>query len=213
MVSMEDFEALREAVRELQGSIGTIEADNNDLMDGMMEMATCMSGMTDKFGKDTTMMPTEDSSTKMPTDRETSMAPTDRETSTVMPTDRETMMPTDRETMMPTTVEPTEEWETIGYLYTDPDGYNKCSTKSSERSFKLTYTTTTNCMKRCQQDETCVYATTEENLHCIGCKVLTQKADGWSAYKIYGKGRRELSEIEQLRAENAALKAELARRN
>merc|ERR1719245_415809 len=120
----------------------------------MMEMATCMSGMTAKFGKDTTMMPTEDSSTKMPTDRETSMAPTDRETSTVMPTDRETMMPT--------TVEPTEEWETIGYLYTDPNVYNKCSTKSSERSFKLTYTSTTNCLKRCQQDETCVYATTEE---------------------------------------------------
>merc|ERR1719336_2672441 len=109
----------------------------------------------------------------MPTDRETSMAPTDRET--MAPTDRETMAPTDRETMMPTTVEPTEEWETIGYLYTDPNGYNKCSTKSSERSFKLTYTTTTNC---------------------IGCKVLTQKANGWYAYKIYGKDRRELSEIE-----------------
>merc|ERR1719378_1262509 len=79
MVSMEDFEALREAVRELQGSIGTIEADNNDLMDDMMEMATCMSGLTDKYGKDTTMMPTE---------RSSSMMPTDRDTSTVMPTDR-----------------------------------------------------------------------------------------------------------------------------
>merc|ERR550532_1303933 len=73
MVSMEDFEALREAVRELQGSIGTIEADNNDLMDGMMEMATCMSGMTDKYGKDTTMMPT------------------DRERTTVPPTERDTV--------------------------------------------------------------------------------------------------------------------------
>jgi hypothetical protein len=239
MVSMEDFEALREAVRELQGSIGTIEADNNDLMDGMMEMATCMSGMTDKFGKDTTMMPTEDSSTKMPTDRETStMMPTDRETSTMMPTDRETstmmpetstMMPTDRETstMMPTepetTQKPTEEWETIGELWVDPvaqpNENNKCSTSRDDRAFKLAFTNTVNCLNRCKQDATCVYATTEKSLHCIGCRTLNQRAVGWYAYKVIGKeeptegARRELSEIEQLRAENAALKAELARRN
>jgi len=214
MVSMEDFEALREAVRELQGSIGTIEADNNDLMDGMMEMATCMSGMTDKFGKDTTMMPTEDSSTKMPTDRETSssMMPTDRETSS-------TMMPTEPET----TQKPTEEWETIAELWVDPvaqpNENNKCSTSRDDRAFKLTFTSTVNCLNRCKQDASCVYATTEKSLHCIGCKKLNQRSDGWYAYKIIGKeegARRELSEIEQLRqlrAENAALKAELARRN
>merc|ERR1719284_409055 len=116
MVSMEDFEALREAVRELQGSIGTIEADNNDLMDGVMEMATCMSGMTDKFGKDTTMMPTDRESTRMPTD---TYAPTEPQ-STRMPTD--TDAPTEREsTRMPTdTVEPTEEWEAVAQLWVDP---------------------------------------------------------------------------------------------
>jgi len=211
MVSMEDFEALREAVRELQGSIGTIEADNNDVMDSMMEMATCMSGMTDKFGKDTTMMPTEDKSTMMPTDRETS---------TVMPTER-------RETKSPTmapiyteTEAPTEEWETIAEIWVDPvaqpNENNKCSTSKDDRAFKLAFTNTMNCLNRCKQDASCVYATTEKSLHCIGCKKLNQRSDGWYAYKIIGKeegARRELSEIEQLRAENAALKAELARRN
>jgi hypothetical protein len=202
MVSMEDFEALREAVRELQGSIGTIEADNNDLMDGMMDMATCMSGMTDKFGKDTTMMPTaEDKSTIMPEDKST------------MPEDKSTEMPTSVAPTDPETLAPTEEWETIGELWVDDNGFNKCSTNRDERSFKLAYTNTANCLSRCKDDATCVYATTEERLHCIGCKMLTEKADEWYAYKIYGKGRRELSEIEQLRAENAALKAELARRN
>jgi len=223
MVSMEDFEALREAVRELQGSIGTIEADNNDLMDGMMEMATCMSGMTDKFGKDTTMMPSEDSSTKMPTDRETSMMPTERETS-MAPTDRETSMaPTDYETTKSPSAKPTEQWETFAQLWVDPElqpnEHNKCSTSRDDRSFKLAYTNLENCLKRCNSDDTCVYATTEKDLHCIGCKVLNQRSEGWYAYKIIGKeettdgARRELSEIEQLRAENAALKAELARRN
>merc|ERR1719499_1614893 len=212
MVSMEDFEALREAVRELQGSIGTIEADNNDLMDGMMEMATCMSGMTDKFGKDTTMMPTEDKSTMMPTDRETS---------TVTPTERrDTKSPTMAPIYSEPTVEPTEEWETIAQLWVDPVAQptenNKCSTSRDDRAFKLAFTNTMNCLSRCKQDATCVYATTEKSLHCIGCKTLNQRSDGWYAYKIIGKeegGRRELSEIEQLRAENAALKAELARRN
>jgi len=48
---------------------------------------------------------------------------------------------------------------------------------------------------------------------CIGCAELTDYDDEWSVYKINSKGRRVLSELEQLRAENAALKAELARRN
>merc|ERR1712141_578736 len=155
-------------------------------------MATCMSGMTDKFGKDTTMMPT------------------DRET--MAPTDRETMAPTDRETSAPT-----EGWETFAELWVDweaqPMENNKCSTNSNDRSFKLAYTNLDNCLKRCNNDDTCVYATTEKELHCIGCKVLNRRSDGWYAYKTMGKARRELSEIEQLRAENAALKAELARRN
>jgi len=225
MVSMEDFEALREAVRELQGSIGTIEADNNDLMDGMMEMATCMSGMTDKFGKDTTMMPTDRSSSMMPTDNTESestrmptdtVAPTERET-TRMPTD--TVAPTERET----TVAPTEDWEVLAKMWVDPVAQpldnNKCSSASTDRAFKLAFTNTVNCLRRCNSDANCVYATTEKEYHCIGCKTLNQRSEGWYAYKIHGKeettqgARRELSELEQLRAENAALKAELARRN
>jgi len=200
MVSMEDFEELREAVRELQGSIGTIEADNNDIMDGMMEMATCMSGMTDQYARETTM-PTD---TVTPTDRETTKM------STVAPVDS-------------TTVAPTEEYEAFGQLWVDPVAHpsenNKCSTDAKDRAFKLAYTNTANCLRRCSQDAHCVYATTEKSHHCIGCKVLNQRSDGWFAYKIHGKEettqgvRRELSEIEQLRAENAALRAELARRN
>merc|ERR1719285_941209 len=122
------------------------------------------------------MMPTEDSSTKMPTDRETStMMPTDRETSTMMP-ETSTVMPTEPET----TQKPTEEWETIGELWVDPvahpDESNKCSTSRDDRAFKLSFTNTVNCLNRCKQDATCVYATTEKSLHCIGCRTLNQRA-------------------------------------
>jgi len=221
MVSMEDFEELREAVRELQGSIGTIEADNNDIMDGMMEMATCMSGMTDKYARETTM-PTD---TSMPTDRETTKMPADS-TDLTDPTDSTDSTDVEMSTVAPvdsTTVAPTEEYEAFGQLWVDPVAHpsdnNKCSTNAKDRAFKLAYTNTANCLRRCSQDAHCVYATTEKSIHCIGCKVLNQRSDGWFAYKIHGKEettqgvRRELSEIEQLRAENAALRAELARRN
>merc|ERR1719471_1447662 len=51
-VSMDDFNALRAEVRELQGSLGNVEADNNDVMNAMEEMATCMSGIVDGFSGD-----------------------------------------------------------------------------------------------------------------------------------------------------------------
>merc|ERR1719436_50229 len=51
-VSMDDFEALRAEVRSLSGSIGSVEADNNDVMSAMEDMATCMSDIVDNFGGD-----------------------------------------------------------------------------------------------------------------------------------------------------------------
>jgi len=185
MVSQEDFAALQATVQQLQSSIGTIEADNNDIMDGMTDMATCMSGLTDRFGGegDTTAAAT----TMMP------------ETTTKTPT------------ILPSSA-PTAKWMTLGFLVDGPN--NKCSTSRADRSFKLGFTNLYNCLNRCEADASCVYATTEGSQFCIGCIVLNQYSDGWSAYQMHSHGdRRQLSELEQLRAENAALRAELARRN
>jgi len=187
MVSQEDFAALQATVQQLQASIGTIEADNNDIMDGMNDMATCMSGLTDRFGGpdtgSTTMMPeTTTTTTKTPT-RDPSSAPTPM-------------------------------WMTLGSLVDGPN--NKCSTSRTDRTFKLTFTNLYNCLNRCEADANCVYATTEGSQFCIGCVVLNQYSAGWSAYELLSHAdgnRRQLSELEQLRAENAALRAELASRN
>jgi len=53
-ISREEFDALKQTVEQLQASMGTIEADNNDIMDGMSDMANCMSGISDRFGDDST---------------------------------------------------------------------------------------------------------------------------------------------------------------
>jgi len=205
MVSMEDFEALRESVRELQSSIGSMEADNNDLMDGMMEMATCMSGISDKYSSST-------------------MAPTDEDRSS---TSRRT---TDSPTVTPSyktpTPQPTAEWMAIATKLekVDDNFQNKCGTQlvrnGGPRSFKLNFNGLMNCLNRCEQDDSCMFATVDHTSpddetakFCIGCAELTDYDDEWSVYKMNSKGRRVLSELEQLRAENAALKAELARRN
>jgi len=197
-VSMDDFDALRAEVRELQGSLGNVEADNNDVMNAMEEMATCMSGIVDGFSGDDSY-DTEEPMTEAP---ETSrMRTTVMETTTTMETT--TKMPT----LFPT-ARMTEKWETMAKLM--DEGNNKCSTGADARAFRLTYTSLDNCVDRCYADERCMYASTDEVQWCIGCIQLDRASDGWSAYEML-RGRRQLSEVEQLRRENAALKAELAR--
>jgi len=198
-VSMEDFDALRAEVRELQGSIGSVEADNNDVMNAMEDMATCMSGIVDGFSGDDSD-DTEEPMTEAP--ETTRMRTTVMETTTTT-----TDMPTKMPSLFPT-ARMTEKWETMAKLM--DGGNNKCSTGADARAFRLTYTSLDNCVDRCYADERCMYASTDEVQWCIGCIQLDRATDGWNAYEML-RGRRQLSEVEQLRRENAALKAELAR--
>jgi len=191
-VTVDDFNALREEVRELQGSIGNVEADNNDVMSAMEDMASCMSGIVDNFGGDSDSMDMTDAPMTTMRERTTTAEPT----------------------KMPS-VAPSAKWEMYGSML--EGGNNKCSTSSADRSFRLDFTSLENCLYRCMTDDRCNFASTnhmtdDANLFCIGCINLNRAGDGWTAYEILDS-RRRLSEVEQLRRENAALKAELARRN
>merc|ERR1719266_400817 len=122
-VSKAEFDDLKATVDELRASIGRTEADNNDVMSSMEEMATCMAGIVDRYSTDEpettlemkvpSMEPTERRVTMEPTERRVTMEPTERRT---------TMEPTEDR---PVTARPTEAWEMYGELYTDDD-LNKC---------------------------------------------------------------------------------------
>merc|ERR1719361_3241738 len=186
---MEDFDALRAEVRELQGSLGSVEADNNDVMNAMEEMATCMSGIVDGFSGD------DDSDESYDTEEPMTEAPETTTTRMRTTTKEPTMMPTMMGETMATMLE---------------SGNNKCSTGDDARAFRLTFTSLDKCVERCYQDERCSFASTDMTSWCIGCIELDRYTEGWSAYSMM-RGRRQLSEVEQLRLENAALKAELAK--
>eukprot|EP00492_Amphilonche_elongata_P001508 TRINITY_DN1948_c0_g1_i1.p3 TRINITY_DN1948_c0_g1~~TRINITY_DN1948_c0_g1_i1.p3 ORF type:complete len:65 (-),score=15.83 TRINITY_DN1948_c0_g1_i1:135-329(-) len=51
-VSKAEFDDLKATVDELRASIGRTEADNNDVMTSMEEMATCMAGIVDRYSTD-----------------------------------------------------------------------------------------------------------------------------------------------------------------
>jgi len=197
--TVDDFNALREEVRELQGSLGSVEADNNDVMNAMEEMATCMSGIVDGFSGDES-----DSDESYDTEEPMTEAPeTTRMRTTTTTTKEPTMMPTPAPSVKPTMM-----WETMATML--ESGNNKCSTGADARAFRLTFTSLDKCVERCYQDERCLFASTDMTSWCIGCIQLDRFTEGWSAYSMM-RGRRQLSEVEQLRLENAALKAELAK--
>jgi hypothetical protein len=101
---------------------------------------------------------------------------------------------------------PTEAFEMYGVL--DTSTGNKCQAGSA-RAFKLSFNSLEGCLKRCYDDTTCKYATTEKNKFCIGCKVApTDNSSGWYSYKTYMR-RRKLTAQEALKIENAALRAQL----
>merc|ERR1719189_1849247 len=161
-----------------------------------------------------TMEPTERRVTMEPTERRGTMEPTERRT-TMEPTDRRTTMePTERRTTMeptedrPVTARPTEAWEMYGELYTDDD-LNKCG-GGADRAFREPYRDLETCLRLCHEDPECMYASTDESTYCVGCKILDRTGSAWTAYEIR-RDRRQLSELDLLRAENAALRAELAK--
>lgn len=232
MVSYDDFEELARTVRELQSTIQSMEMESNDMMTSWSDMATCVSDIAEKMNPqpETTDMPETTRQRSTTVETSTTMPETTEETSTTMPetsrartTNEPTVMPTRTMTtsdpsMPPTrtattkepTMPPTFQWEMYADMR-DEGEMNKCSTASSQRSFRLVYTTVDNCVKRCYDDASCMYAVTDENKWCIGCKEVTQTVADWDAYTMKDRepARRQLSEIEQLRAENAALRAEL----
>jgi len=182
--------ATKEEVDALSATVSMLEMDNNEVMTGMSDMASCMADIAGSMGSDDgSDDSSEDGSDDTPVE----------------------------------TAAPTEYWETLGRMM--ESGPNKCSTSSSDRAFRLTFTTLDNCLKRCSDDSRCRYASTNfmtgsDPMYCIGCINLTQTADDWMAYEMLNNRRqlssvKQLSEVERLRAENQRLRAELAeaRRN
>jgi len=264
-VSKAEFDDLKATVDELRASIGRTEADNNDVMSSMEEMATCMAGIVDRYSTDepettlemkvpsmqpterrvtmepterrvtlepterrVTMEPTERRVTMEPTERRVTMEPTERRVTmepterrvTVEPTERRvTVEPTERRVTMepterrettgesPVTASPTEPWEMYGELYLGD--FNKCG-GGADRAFRETYKNLETCLRLCSEDPECNYASTDESTYCVGCKILDRTGSAWTAYEIR-RDRRQLSELDMLRAENAALRAELAK--
>jgi len=181
--SLPNVFATKEEVDALSATVSMLEMDNNEVMTGMSDMASCMADIAGSMGG------SDDGSDDTPVE----------------------------------TAAPTEYWETLGRMM--ESGPNKCSTSSSDRAFRLTFTTLDNCLKRCSDDSRCRYASTNfmtgsDPMYCIGCINLTQTADDWMAYEMLNNRRqlssvKQLSEVERLRAENQRLRAELAeaRRN
>merc|ERR1712062_868269 len=105
-------------------------------------MSTCMSGLSDKFKKDTTMMPestTMKESTMKPTDPMTE-APTEPMTErprTMAPTVSATDAPTVSATDAPTV--PATDAQTEPFYRMVMEGNNKCGTSPKVRSFKVPY--------------------------------------------------------------------------
>jgi len=180
---------------------------------------TKMSYDTTKMSYDTTKMEYPET-TKMDYPETTKMTyeTTMKAVETTMKKYETTMMDTTKmaTTMMETTmaettalpIEPTEAYEMYGFLDTNPDHGNKCQ-HGSARAFKIGFTSLEGCVKRCYDDQYCKYATTEMNSYCIGCKVVpTDNSAGWYSYQTYQR-RRQLTQAEALKIENAALRARL----
>merc|ERR1719499_1048176 len=187
MAQAETIEMLQSEVE----SLGELEETVSGVDQAMTDMATCMAsyvmGDDTEEEEETTMMPEE---------------PTMMET-TVEPTKSPSMMPTETPPFYSAT--------------TDLDGM-VCES-GANRSFKNNFDSVDDCATRCLTDNDCMYFSYRpDTLQCIGCDVVPNASnDHTGEYDTYMMvtGRRQLSEIQMLRAENAALKKMLAeiRRN
>jgi len=211
-VSVEDFNSLRETVRALQSTVASLDTASVETMlneysstaQKLSEVATCMADVFDDDKPEETDKPEEPTETTMMEDKESTMMD-----ETTMMRDREsTMMPEPETTMMPEPETTQPEWAEVGTL----DAEGMICGSNQGRTFKLAFTSIKNCLIRCRDDTNCNYATTDEKTWCIGCPVEPNSArSDYDSYKVTYPERRQLSELEQLRAENAALKAALAK--
>merc|ERR1712113_579894 len=77
--------------------------------------------------------------------------------------------------------EPTQSWERFGKL----DAENMKCGMGAARAFKIGFSSLELCIRRCQADSRCNFATTEMKQHCIGCKDKPNvKGDGWYSYEV-----------------------------
>lgn len=190
-----------------------LEATVNDVDSALTDMATCIAGYAsgDMDDMDSTMMPTEPVTEEPMTEE-----PMTEEPMTEEPTMMPTMPMTDEPTKVPS-MNPTAFWlyeaasEYDGAVCADGDG----------RTFKAQVNSLNGCANRCSGDAACHYfAFRESNMDCIGCEgppmVESRFTTEYVSYRMNSAPeRRQLSELEILRAENAALKEALAqvRRN
>merc|ERR1712012_846074 len=87
----------------------------------------------------------------------------------------------------------------------------KCGVSGTYRAFKQKFSNLEACITLCKNDVRCKYISTEEQNHCIGCRVKphVDAPEIWTTYELFGKDRRQLTETEVLRVEAASLRAEL----
>merc|ERR1712039_768684 len=188
-VSMEEYNALLDRVVAMESSYAMLEMSVNDIDNGVETIASCAAGYLE--GRDT------------------------------------------EATDMPVTTEDSDSVTGMPYETSDNSVYVATGTKcpysqpgTGSRTFKLKFTTLENCANRCEMDGNCNYISVDGN-DCIGCiDEPSEMHEGFVSYmtmEYYMSmedsaedddvgTRRQLSEIDFLRAENAQLRAALKRR-
>merc|ERR1719433_2642615 len=209
----ETLTALSEEMAALD--MGSLEATVNDVDSALTEMATCVAAAFDLV-EETTEMPeepvTEEPMTEEPmTEEPMTDEPTMIETTEPM-TEEPTMMPTEPMTEEPTMM-PTE--EEMPYAESEDLANMVCGSQIPvPRTFKRNLGVAwegryeEGCGTYCAADSTCMYFSVKENV-CIGCteepSVENRHTEGYVTYEMVSS-RRRLSEVDILRAENAALR-------
>jgi len=193
-------EAQAQTIATLEASMANtagLEATVNDIDQSLMDMATCMAG----YASDTSDMPEE---TEAPEPETSMMSTTTTKMPSMAPTTMASMWESQRDVTLDEVVCSDEKDENGNDLY---------------RTFKE-YVSVEVCADMCAMDVACMYFShRSSNNNCIGCSIVpdldTHNAhQHYNGYKMVMKdSRRQLSELETLRAENAALKEALARRN
>lgn len=186
MQNAETIESLEAELAELEGLEETVSGVDS----AMTEMATCMAGLLD------------DGDDEEPVEPETTMM------------EPETTMMTE-----PATTAAPSKSPTAGMIFSETDMRDVVCANDDTRSFKNDFASAEECADRCLAIDGCMYfsylaAEVEgDDGTCIGCDVAPATSSRHTAgYVTYMMNtRRRLSELEMLRAENAALKEMLAK--
>jgi len=193
-VSQEAFNELYAMVMQNAETIESLEAELAELEgleetvsgvdSAMTEMATCMAGLLD------------DGDDEEPVEPETTMM------------EPETTMMTE-----PATTAAPSKSPSAGPFFSMTDMVDVVCANDDTRSFKNNFDSAEECADRCLAIDGCMYFSYLDDGTCIGCDVAPTSSSrhtvGYVTYMM--NTRRRLSELEMLRAENAALKEMLAK--